>query len=173
MSITRLIYVVIGLPWTFHFSRIHRDAVESWFRGVIRNWTVRWRTWLVRTPVASWERAAGKRLQIAAKVSCGGRSGIRSASKLASALGRLQLLVSRVAAIGACAAASVVNNGMVFDPLNLSGQKQSKLGEPLNFMGVVRLLCIDTLVQVHNVRNTCQNIAANINGSAWVYQRLW
>jgi len=46
------------------------------------------------------------------------------ASKLASALGRLQLLVSR----GACAAVSVVDNGMVFDPLNLSGQKQSKLG---------------------------------------------
>ena len=36
--------------------------------------------------------------------------------------------------------------------------------QPLNFMGVVRLLCIDTLVQVHNVRNACQNIAANNNG---------
>jgi len=70
------------------------------------------------------ERAAGKRLQIATTVSCGGRSGMRSAGKLASALGRLQLLVSR----GACAAASVVDNSTVFDPLNLSGQKQSKLG---------------------------------------------
>ena len=77
-------------------------------------------------PAASSERAAGKRLQIATKVSCGGRSGMRSASKLASALGRLQLRVSQVAAIGACAAASVVDNSTVFDPLNLSGQKQSK-----------------------------------------------
>jgi len=38
MFIMRLIHVVVSLPWSFHFSRIHRDAVELWFRGVIRNW---------------------------------------------------------------------------------------------------------------------------------------
>ena len=93
----RLLRIDVNLPATCRFNMIRQHAVDVRVREIIRNYrnytsngTQRIRTQrrLKNSGVRGEQRVP---LLLEGRRNCGGRSGMRSASKLASAFGRLQL----------------------------------------------------------------------------------
>ena len=120
--ILRLLRIDVNLPATCRFNMIHQHAVDVRVREIIRNYrnytsngTQRIRT--QRRLKNSGARGEQHPLLLEGKTAAGAVACARPASSPRLLAGCN--LVSR----GACAAAAVVDNSTVFDPLNLSGQK--------------------------------------------------